>query len=68
MTAEAYKSMCAATGMTQAALAGVLGRTPQCLSRRWNDKEKITKEAALAIRQVAHESARQPVEEEEWFE
>ncbi len=50
---QEYAALCAKTGLNQGQLADVLGVRRECISKRCNGKQVITKEALLAIKQVA---------------
>jgi transcriptional regulator with XRE-family HTH domain len=52
MTPAEYKQERQRRGLTQAALAALLGVPQETISRRENGKQRITDEAALALRSI----------------
>ena len=52
MTPAEYKQERQRRGLTQAALAALLGLPRETVSRRENGKQQITEEAALALRSI----------------
>lgn len=71
MTPAEYKQERQRRGLTQAALAVLLGVPRETVSRRENGKQQITEEAALALRSLpssnapAHAPAAQPQDHDE---
>ena len=56
MTSAEYKQERQRLGLTQAALAALLGIARETVSRRENGKQQITEEAALALRSIPSEN------------
>jgi len=57
MTPTEYKQERKRLGLTQAALAALLGIARETVSRRENGKQQITEEAALALRSIPSANA-----------